>query len=186
MAGGRGTYILGCEFDTVVEEVHDLLAVEEVVARVLGGRDGSGEGSAADGGGTRRGAGAGALLLVVVGAERERWRRRLQQHPRSGRRPARGRRCLRWGVLGQRHLVLSTAAAERNGAGAEGVWVGKILELPVVISNFGGNRVRCGTGTGTCRVQQTSGSITDGFEAAYLSRRSWQWYPKHDEFLFYY
>jgi len=118
LGGGLGTYVLGCELDTVVEEVHDLLAVEEVMARILGGRDGGGEGSAADGGGTRRGAGAGALLLVDVGAERERRRRRLQQHTRSGRRPARGRRGLRWGVLGRRHLVRSTAAAaERNGTG---------------------------------------------------------------------
>lgn len=105
-----------------MEEVHDLLAVEEVVARVLGGRNGGGEGSAADGGGTRRRAGAGAFLLVVIGSERERWRRRLQQHPRPGRRPARGRGGLRWGVLGRRHLVRSTAAAERNGTGwVEGV-----------------------------------------------------------------
>lgn len=103
-----------------MEEVHDLLAVEEVVARVLGGRNGGGEGSAADGGGTRRRAGAGAFLLVVIGSERERWRRRLQQHPRPGRRPARGRGGLRWGVLGRRHLVRSTA--ERNGTGwVEGV-----------------------------------------------------------------
>lgn len=83
MGSGRGAYVLGCELDAVVEEVHDLLAVEEVVAGVLGGRDGGGEGAAADGGGPRRGAGAGALELVVVGAERERRRRRLQAAPTS-------------------------------------------------------------------------------------------------------
>ena len=123
-----------------MEEVHDLLAVEEVLARVLGGRDGGGEGAAADGGGPRRGAGAGALELVVVGAERERRRRRLQKHPRAGRRPARGgrgwRRCRRGGVVGGRHR-----RAVHGGGGAErGVGWGNFLGVARA-ARFGGARL---------------------------------------------
>jgi hypothetical protein len=73
---GGSAYVLGCELDAVVEEDHDLVAVEEVVLRGRQGRrKRGGKGAAADG--RRAGSGAGALELVVVGAERER-RRRLR------------------------------------------------------------------------------------------------------------
>ena len=137
-----------------MEEVHDLLAVEEVLARVLGGRDGGGEGAAADGGGPRRGAGAGALELVVVGAERERRRRRLQKHPRAGRRPARGgrgrRRCRRGGVVGGRHR-----RAVHGGGGAErGVGWGNFLGVARAPSTPGSDVKFWGIWIGV---------VTDGF-----------------------